>query len=120
MVKQWKLRVNCEKRSYEFLELEFNGMERARYDASDLGLLFDGTMVVFNHRAILDGIDAEVMYFPKDGIGMTPRIIINADNLSISVVKKEGVIFAAGEPSEEMAEFAEEMFRVITGELVYE
>ena len=94
-------------------------MERSRYNSTDLGTIFDGTLVVFDYRDILDGIDGEITYFPKDSLGMTPRIIINADNLSISVVKKEGVIFAAGEHSEEMAVFAEKMFRVITGELVY-
>lgn len=118
-VKQWKLRVDLSKRKYEFLELEANGMERARYDASDLSTIFDGTLVVFNHRDVLDGIDGEITYFPKDSLGMTPRIIINAENLSVSVVKNEGVIFAAGDYSEEMAVFAEEMFRIITGEMVY-
>lgn len=114
-VKQWKLRVDLSKRKYEFLELEANGMERARYDASDLSTIFDGTLVVFNHRDVLDGIDGEITYFPKDGHGMTPRITINTSNMAI-MVSKEGVEIVQGCELEGVVEFAQEMFEIIVGE----
>ena len=65
MIKQWKLKVDISKADYEFLEVDMNGLERSRYNSSDLGIIWDGTLCIFNHRDILDDIDAEVWYYPR-------------------------------------------------------
>lgn len=119
MIKQWRLRVDTSKAKYEFLEVESNGMERSRYNSTDLGVIWDGTLCVFNNRDILDGIDGEVFYYPPDQFSETGRVIINADNLSVQVRKNHGVVFHCGEYTEEMREFSEQMYRIITGDLIY-
>lgn len=111
MVKQWSLRVNVEKAKYEFLEVESNGMERSRYNSTDLGIIWDATLLVFDHRDSLDGINASVTLFPADKFSDEPRMVVNTG---------DGYVYAVGDSQtiegvSGLSEFFKELYVVVGG-----